>query len=83
MRILYLNVNGFFGNEDKKTIINDNNKNINIVRKKQKCGIYHDSSEAILNKIKEYWQPNIFFDMIFLSEIDPNSPITKKFITEL
>lgn len=45
MRILYLNVNGFFGNEDKKTIINDNNKNINIVRKKQKCGIYHDSSE--------------------------------------
>ena len=47
MRILYLNVNGFFGNEDKKTIINDNNKNINIVRKKQKCGIYHDSSEAV------------------------------------
>lgn len=83
MRILYLNVNGFFENEDKKTIINDNNKNINIVRKKQKCGIYHDSSEAILNKIKEYWQHNIFFDMIFLSEIDPNSPITKKFITEI
>ena len=59
MKILYLNVNGFFGNSNIKEI----QKKIKILRANQKNGCYPNCSKKIANELKEEKEE---FDFIFL-----------------
>ena len=72
---MYLNVNGFLGDENKTKIIKDN-REINRVRNLIEKGEIQAYPKKVANNINKA-------DMIFLSEIDPKSPATKEFITKM
>lgn len=85
---MYLNVNGFFGDSDKEKIMNENKDqsgkvSIEEVRRKQQDK-YKDSSEDIIKEIETICEHSkIVFDLIFLSEVDPNSPATINFVDKI
>lgn len=74
MKILYLNVNGFFGDSSIKTILGEKNMfyKVRDYRKAERNKII---SRLLVKKLNSQEES---YDMIFLSEIDPHSEATMK-----
>ena len=72
MKILYLNVNGFFGDSSIKTILGEKNMfyKVRDYRKAERNKII---SRLLVKKLNSQEES---YDMIFLSEIDPHSEAT-------
>lgn len=79
MEILYLNVNGFFGDSSIKSIL-ARNECLGEVKKCREDGLNQLISDLLIKKIlsgdKEC-------DIIFLSEFDPQSSASKYFISKM
>ena len=73
MKIMYLNVNGFFGNEEKNKIMGG--KTIGVVRTEISEEKITTCQENLGEEICEN-EKTKNADMIFLSEVDPQSPAT-------
>lgn len=83
MKILYLNVNGFFGDSSIKTILSkiprEKNPEKNMLFKVMDCR--EDELNKFISRLlmKKLDSQKELYDMIFLSEIDPHSEATIEF----
>lgn len=75
MKILYLNVNGFFGDSSIKKILGDN-KILPKIKDCREDGLNKIISRLLVDKINSQEES---YDMIFLSEIDSYSEATIEF----
>lgn len=75
MKILYLNVNGFFGDSSIKKILGEN-KMFPKVKDCREDGLNKIISRLLVDKLNSQKES---YDMIFLSEIDSHSEATREF----
>ena len=79
LKILYLNVNGFFGDSSIKSIL-ARNKCLCKVKNCREDGLNRLISDLLIEKILTGGEE---YDIIFLSEFDPQSSASIKFISEM